>query len=156
MLAVLTLMFSLSELGIDIAPLIASAGVLGLAIGFGAQNLVRDFVTGVFMLLEDQYGVGDIVDLGEARILAVLHDSHALYGIGAISVINRYFGRDGIPLGAYTGPVGAPGARSSHPEFTNEGQGWYARGYRFFLLPRSAGAPKFIAHHTHAVKVQGC
>lgn len=39
---------------------------MGLAIGFGAQNLVRDFVTGVFMLLEDQYGVGDIVDLGEA------------------------------------------------------------------------------------------
>ena len=49
----------------NIAPFIASAGVIGLAIGFGAQNLVRDFVTGVFMLLEDQYGVGDFVDLGE-------------------------------------------------------------------------------------------
>lgn len=55
----------LSVLGVNIAPFIASAGVVGLAIGFGAQNLVRDFVTGVFMLLEDQYGVGDIVDLGE-------------------------------------------------------------------------------------------
>jgi hypothetical protein len=54
-------------------------------------------------------------DLGEARILAVLHDSHVTYGIGAVSVINRYFGRDGIPLGAYTGPVGAPGPRSAHP-----------------------------------------
>lgn len=53
--------------GVNIAPFIASAGVIGLAIGFGAQNLVRDFVTGVFMLLEDQYGgVGDFVDLGEA------------------------------------------------------------------------------------------
>ncbi|WP_193044275.1 mechanosensitive ion channel family protein [Mycolicibacterium baixiangningiae] len=56
----------LNVVGVNIAPFIASAGVVGLAIGFGAQNLVRDFVTGVFMLLEDQYGVGDNVDLGEA------------------------------------------------------------------------------------------
>lgn len=56
----------LSVLGVNIAPFIASAGVVGLAIGFGAQNLVRDFVSGVFMLLEDQYGVGDTVDLGSA------------------------------------------------------------------------------------------
>ena len=56
----------LNVLGVNIAPFIASAGVVGLAIGFGAQNLVRDFVTGVFMLLEDQYGVGDNVDLCEA------------------------------------------------------------------------------------------
>jgi small-conductance mechanosensitive channel len=56
----------LNVLGVNIAPFIASAGIVGLAIGFGAQNLVRDFVTGVFMLLEDQYGVGDNVDLGEA------------------------------------------------------------------------------------------
>ncbi|BBY81240.1 mechanosensitive ion channel protein MscS [Mycolicibacterium pulveris] len=55
----------LSVLGVNIAPFIASAGVVGLAIGFGAQNLVRDFVSGMFMLLEDQYGVGDIVDVGE-------------------------------------------------------------------------------------------
>ena len=56
----------LSELDIDLAPLLDGAGSAGGAIGFGAQNLVRDFVTGVFMLLEDQYGVGDTVDLGEA------------------------------------------------------------------------------------------
>ncbi|OMB94440.1 mechanosensitive ion channel protein MscS [Mycobacterium sp. NS-7484] len=55
----------LSALSVNIAPFIASAGVVGLAIGFGAQNLVRDFVTGVFMLLEDQYGVGDNVDVGD-------------------------------------------------------------------------------------------
>lgn len=53
-------------LGVNIAPFLASAGIIGLAIGFGAQNLVKDFVSGVFMLLEDQYGVGDVVDLGEA------------------------------------------------------------------------------------------
>ncbi len=57
---------ALSEFGVAIAPILASAGVLGLAIGFGAQNLVRDFLSGIFMMLEDQYGVGDTVDLGEA------------------------------------------------------------------------------------------
>ena len=56
----------LSELGINVAPILASAGVLGLAIGFGAQNLVKDYLSGVMMMIEDQYGVGDAVDLGEA------------------------------------------------------------------------------------------
>src|SRR6478735_5390864 len=56
----------LSELGLNVAPILASAGVLGLAIGFGAQNLVKDFLSGVMMMIEDQYGVGDEVDLGEA------------------------------------------------------------------------------------------
>jgi small-conductance mechanosensitive channel len=56
----------LSEVGMDVAPILASAGVLGLAIGFGAQNLVKDFLSGVMMMIEDQYGVGDAVDLGEA------------------------------------------------------------------------------------------
>ncbi|MFC5287423.1 mechanosensitive ion channel family protein [Actinokineospora guangxiensis] len=56
----------LGELGINLAPIIASAGIVGVALGFGAQNLVKDFLSGIFMLLEDQYGVGDIVDLGEA------------------------------------------------------------------------------------------
>ncbi|MGA7689684.1 MAG: mechanosensitive ion channel family protein [Jiangellales bacterium] len=56
----------LAEWGFNLAPLIAGAGVLGVALGFGAQTLVADFLSGVFMLMEDQYGVGDIVDLGEA------------------------------------------------------------------------------------------
>ena len=45
----------LASLGVDVGPLIASAGVVGIAIGFGAQSLVKDFLTGVFMILEDQY-----------------------------------------------------------------------------------------------------
>lgn len=57
---------ALSELGFDIAPILASAGIVGIALGFGAQTLVKDFLSGIFMLFEDQYGVGDIVDLGEA------------------------------------------------------------------------------------------
>ena len=56
----------LSEFALDLAPLLASAGVVGVALGFGAQSLVKDFLSGIFMLLEDQYGVGDIVDTGEA------------------------------------------------------------------------------------------
>jgi len=59
-------MLILAELGVNLAPLIASAGIAGIALGFGAQNLVKDFISGLFMLLEDQYGVGDVVDLGEA------------------------------------------------------------------------------------------
>lgn len=53
-------------LGLNLAPILASAGVIGLAIGFGAQSLVRDFISGIFMLLEDQYGVGDVINAGEA------------------------------------------------------------------------------------------
>jgi moderate conductance mechanosensitive channel len=56
----------LGTFGITLGPLIAGAGILGVALGFGAQGLVRDFISGVFMLIEDQYGVGDIVDVGEA------------------------------------------------------------------------------------------
>lgn len=52
--------------GWDLGPLLASAGVVGVALGFGAQTLVKDFLSGLFMLIEDQYGVGDVVDLGEA------------------------------------------------------------------------------------------
>jgi small conductance mechanosensitive channel len=53
----------LGEIGVDIAPIIASAGIAGLAFGFGAQSLVSDFISGLFMLMEDQYGVGDWVDI---------------------------------------------------------------------------------------------
>jgi small conductance mechanosensitive channel len=56
----------LGEFGMDLAPVLASAGIVGVAVGFGAQNLVKDFLSGMFMLLEDQYGVGDIVDVGQA------------------------------------------------------------------------------------------
>jgi small conductance mechanosensitive channel len=50
---------------VNLAPLLASAGIAGLALGFGAQNLVKDVVAGLFMLIEDQYGVGDVVELGD-------------------------------------------------------------------------------------------
>lgn len=67
LVAVMIVGAALSLVGIPLAPLLASAGVVGVALGFGAQTLVRDILSGMFMLLEDQYGVGDVVDLGEAQ-----------------------------------------------------------------------------------------
>jgi small conductance mechanosensitive channel len=61
---VITMM--LAELDYEIGPILASAGIVGVALGFGAQNLVKDFLAGIFMIFEDQLGVGDVVDLGEA------------------------------------------------------------------------------------------
>ena len=62
-LALLTVM---ATVGLPLGPLLASAGVGGVALGFGAQSLVKDFLSGIFMILEDQYGVGDVIDTGEA------------------------------------------------------------------------------------------
>jgi small-conductance mechanosensitive channel len=63
-LLLVVVLLVLSELGINIAPLLAGAGVVGLAIGFGSQALVKDIITGLFMLVEDTIAVGEIVDLG--------------------------------------------------------------------------------------------
>ena len=54
----------LDQIGLNLAPLLAGAGIAGVAIGFGAQSLVRDYLSGLFILLEDQYGVGDNVNVG--------------------------------------------------------------------------------------------
>lgn len=54
-----------SQLGVDIAPLIAGAGIIGLAVGFGAQSLVKDIISGLFIIIENQYRVGDVVKLGQ-------------------------------------------------------------------------------------------
>ena len=56
---------ALGEFGFDLGPLIASAGIVGVALGLGAQTLVRDILSGIFMLIEDQYGVGDTVEVLE-------------------------------------------------------------------------------------------
>ncbi|MEX2658917.1 MAG: mechanosensitive ion channel family protein [Acidimicrobiales bacterium] len=62
----ITVLMVLSEFNVNLGPLIAGAGIVGVALGFGAQSLVKDFLSGIFMLLEDQFGVGDIIDCGEA------------------------------------------------------------------------------------------
>lgn len=61
--AILTVM---AELGLPLGPLLTSAGIGGIALGFGAQSLVKDFLAGIMMIIEDQYGVGDVIDTGEA------------------------------------------------------------------------------------------
>ncbi|MEV5030040.1 mechanosensitive ion channel family protein [Paenibacillus sp. LPE1-1-1.1] len=60
-------MLILSEFGINLGPLLAGAGVLGLAIGFGAQSLVKDIITGFFIVLEDQFAVGDVIQTGQFK-----------------------------------------------------------------------------------------
>jgi small-conductance mechanosensitive channel len=57
----------LSEFGLNLGPIIASAGVIGVALGLGAQTIVRDILAGIFMLVEDQYGVGDEIDVFEVK-----------------------------------------------------------------------------------------
>jgi small-conductance mechanosensitive channel len=64
---IIAIAMALGEFGFDLGPLIASAGVVGVALGLGAQTLVRDILSGIFMLIEDQYGVGDKVDVIEVQ-----------------------------------------------------------------------------------------
>ncbi len=63
---VIAFLLVLSELRINLAPFIAGTSIVGVALGFGAQNIVKDFLSGMFMLLEDQYGVGDVIDFEKA------------------------------------------------------------------------------------------
>jgi moderate conductance mechanosensitive channel len=56
----------LGEMGVSLGPILASAGIAGVALGFGAQNMVKDFLAGIFVVVEDQYGVGDVIDAGLA------------------------------------------------------------------------------------------
>src|SRR4029453_1631600 len=59
-------LMALGTIGLDLGPLIAGAGIVGVAVGFGSQNLVRDFISRIFILMEDQCGVGDVVAAGPA------------------------------------------------------------------------------------------
>ena len=70
----------LNLFGVDIRPILAGAGVIGLAIGFGAQSLVKDFVSGLFILVENQYGIGDKVKIGsfEGNVIRITMRSTVL------------------------------------------------------------------------------
>lgn len=63
----IAILLILDQLSVNIAPLLASAGVVGVAVGFGAQSLVKDFLSGIFLIMEDQYGVGDKVQIGDVN-----------------------------------------------------------------------------------------
>ncbi len=95
----------LGDLGINLAPLLASAGVLGVALGFGAQNLVRDYLAGIIMLVEDHYGVGDVINVGKATGT-----------VEAITLITtRVRDMNGVVWHVHNGTIGKVG---------NESQGW--------------------------------
>jgi small-conductance mechanosensitive channel len=63
---IIAAMMALSEIGVEIGPLIAGAGIVGLAVGFGAQTLVKDFLTGIFLIIEDTVSIGDIARIGDS------------------------------------------------------------------------------------------
>ena len=88
--------YIVSLFGFNLAPLLAGVGVVGLAIGFGAQNLVKDIVTGFFMLLEDQYGVGDIVEINEVASGSVEELTLRVTGLRAIDGTMHYIGNGDI------------------------------------------------------------
>ena len=95
----------LSEIGIEIAPLLAGAGVLGVALGFGSQSLVKDFLSGLFILVEDQFGVGDIVDL----------DGQTSGTVEAVSLRTvRLRSVDGTVWHVPNGSIGRVGNKSQH------------------------------------------
>ncbi len=95
-LVIITLMFCLSEMGLNIGPLLASAGVLGLAIGFGAQSMVKDIITGVFIQFENAINVGDVITVGgitgtveKLSVRSVsLRDAHAVFHIIPFSSVD--------------------------------------------------------------------
>ena len=70
--AILAVVMILPQFGVDVAPLIAGLGLVGLAVGFGAQNLVKDVINGMFILVENQYGRGDVVEI--ANISGLVED----------------------------------------------------------------------------------
>lgn len=64
---IISLITILAIAGVNVGPLLASAGILGVALGFGAQTLVKDYIAGIFLILEDQFGLGDEVEIGTIR-----------------------------------------------------------------------------------------
>ncbi len=100
-LAVISLMIILGSLGVDIAPLLAGAGVVGLAIGFGSQTLVRDIVSGAFFLMDDAFRIGEYIDVGSvkgavekmsARSVRLRHHRGAVHTVpfGEIKTLTNY------------------------------------------------------------------
>jgi small conductance mechanosensitive channel len=116
----------LGDIGLNLAPILASAGVLGIALGFGAQNLVQDFLAGIFILLEDQYGVGDVVDICDVTGT-----------VEAVSLrITRIRDVNGVVWNIRNGPIQRAG---------NETHGW-ARAVVDFPVPY--GTPVAAARRT--------
>ena len=121
LVAVITIMYVLKNLNVDIAPMLTSVGILGIAIGFGAQQLIRDFLAGIFITLEDQYGIGDIIETSEVvgtveamglRITRVRAEDGTIWYLRNGEIL-RVGNRS---QGTYIPPEAAPAARpTTHP-----------------------------------------
>ncbi|WP_051478443.1 mechanosensitive ion channel domain-containing protein [Arthrobacter sp. H5] len=64
-IAIIAVIMALSEIGLNIGPILASVGIVGIAIGFGAREIIRDAFLGFFITIEDQYGIGDVIEVGD-------------------------------------------------------------------------------------------
>jgi len=118
-IAVITSIYVLKNLDVDVAPLLTSVGILGIAIGFGAQQLIRDFLAGIFITIEDQYGIGDIIETSEVvgvvesiglRITRVRSDDGAIWYLRngeILRVGNRSQGNYVAPSDAEDAPAEA-------------------------------------------------
>lgn len=93
---ILVLFLIIEDLGFNLAPLLAGVGIIGLAVGFGAQNLVRDVVTGFFILFEDQYGVGDIIEINETAAGTVEELTLRITGLRALDGTLHYISNGNI------------------------------------------------------------
>ena len=129
----IALVIVLGDMGLNLAPLLASTAVLGVAIGFGAQNLVQDFLAGIFMLLEDQYGVGDVVSVGST--------TGTVEGVSLR--ITRLRDVNGVVWHIRNGTIKKAG---------NESQGW-ARAVVDFPVPYQQNIPVVRQMMTRTAKV---
>jgi small conductance mechanosensitive channel len=123
LVVVITGMYVLQNLDINIAPLLTSVGILGVAIGFGAQQLIRDFLAGIFITIEDQYGIGDVIETSEVvgvvesmglRITRVRSDDGAIWYLrnGEILRVGNRSQGNYVPLPE--GPDGTTDQGSDH------------------------------------------
>jgi small conductance mechanosensitive channel len=121
LVATITSMYVLSNLDVNIAPLLTSVGILGIAIGFGAQQLIRDFLAGIFITIEDQYGIGDVIETSEVvgtvesvglRITRVLAEDGTIWYLRNGEIL-RVGNRS---QGTYVPPDTPPAAATDHDE----------------------------------------
>lgn len=136
--AVVTAFYVLLSFDVDISPLLASVGVLGIAIGFGAQQLIRDFLAGVFITIEDQYGIGDVIETSEVvgtveylglRITRVLAEDGTLWFLRNGEILrlgNRSKGNYRAPADTAanvpaSSPVGVPASSPAAPDTSTAG-----------------------------------
>lgn len=124
---VIVAIYVLQTLGVNVAPLLTSVGILGIAIGFGSQQLIRDFLAGIFITIEDQYGIGDVIETSEVvgvvesvglRITRVRAETGAIWYLRngeILRVGNRSQGNYVAPDDDESGPesVGAAGAAAA-------------------------------------------